>query len=79
MDSQTKRLLLLVVCCCAIGIIFGGVISWTQSTSCLQASNVTSRCLTQNPTEKIIQGMGTGLGAGAGAAFGVAWQFKQKD
>ena len=79
MDTETKRLLLLVVSCCAIGILMGGVISWTQSTTCLQASNVTSQCLTQNPIEKIVQGMGTGLGAGAGAAFGIAWQFKHRD
>ncbi|KST62442.1 hypothetical protein [Mastigocoleus testarum] len=78
MDLQTKRLLLLVVSCCVIGIVFGGVISWTQSNTCLQASNITSQCLTQNPIEKIIQGMGTGLGAGAGAAFGIAWQFNHK-
>ncbi|MEO0969251.1 MAG: hypothetical protein AAFX80_13200 [Cyanobacteria bacterium J06639_18] len=78
MDPQTKRLFLLVVSCCAIGIVFGGVISWMQSTTCLQASSITSQCLTQNPIEKIIQGMETGLGAGAGAAFGIAWQFNHK-
>lgn len=79
MDVQTKRLLLLVVSCCAIGMVLGGVTSWTQSTHCLQASKVTSQCLTQNSIEKMIQGMGTGLGAGAGAAFGIAWQVNHRD
>ena len=79
MDLETKRLLLLVVSCCAIGIVLGGAVNWTQTNTCLQASNLTTECLTQNPLEKTIQGMGTGLGAGAGAAFGIAWQLNHKD
>lgn len=74
MDGKTKRFLLLVVSCSAAGVFLGGTASWAESYQCLEASNVTSECLTQDPGVKTLQGMSTGLIAGAGAAFGAAWQ-----
>lgn len=79
MDRKTKRLLLLVVSCSAAGVVLGGTASWAESNQCLQATNVTSECLTQNPAIKTLQGMSTGLIAGAGAAFGAAWQLRHED
>jgi hypothetical protein len=79
MDRKNKRLLLLVVSCSVAGVILGGTSSWAESNLCLQASNVNSECLTQNPTTKTIQGMSTGLLAGAGAAFGVVWRLRHED
>lgn len=79
MDRKTKRLLLLVVSCSVTGVILGGTASWAQSNQCLQASNVTSECLTQSPVNKTLQGMSTGLIAGAGAAFGAAWHLRHED
>lgn len=79
MDRKTQRLLLLVASCSVAGVILGGSASWAESNLCLQAKQVTSDCLTQNPIEKTIAGMSTGLLAGAGAAFGVAWNVRQED
>lgn len=79
MDRKTKRLLLLVVSCSAAGVVLGGTASWAESNQCLQATNVTSECLTQSPAIKTLQGMSTGLIAGAGAAFGAAWQLRHED
>ncbi|EHC18580.1 hypothetical protein [Fischerella thermalis] len=79
MDRKTKRLLLLVVSCSLAGVVLGGTTSWAESNSCLQASTVTSECLTKDPITKTIEGMGTGLAAGAAAAFGVAWQHRHED
>jgi hypothetical protein len=79
MDKKTKRLLLLVVFCSLTGVILGGTASWAESSMCLDAKNVTSDCLTQDPMQKTLQGMSTGLVAGAGAACGVAWQLRQQD
>ena len=79
MDRKTKRLLLLIVSCSATGVILGGTASWANSNQCLQASTVTSECLTQDPVTKTIQGMSTGLIAGAGAALGAAWQLRHED
>lgn len=79
MDRKTKRLILLVVSCSATGVILGGSASWAESSQCLQASTVTSQCLTQDPITKTLSGMSTGLIAGAGAAFGAAWQLRQED
>lgn len=79
MDRKIKRLLLLVVSCSAAGVVLGGTASWAESKQCMQASNITSECLTQSPIVKTLQGMSTGLIAGAGAAFGAAWQLKQED
>lgn len=79
MDRKTKRLLLLVVSCSVTGVILGGTSSWAESNMCLQASTVTSECLTQSPLQKTIEGMSTGLVAGAGAAFGAAWQLRHED
>ena len=79
MVRKTKRLLILVVSCSAAGVILGGGASWAESSRCMQESNITSECLTQNPVTKTIQGMSTGLIAGAGAAFGAAWQLRHED
>ncbi|UKP00129.1 hypothetical protein [Nostoc sp. UHCC 0870] len=79
MDRKTKRLLLLVASCSVAGVILGGTASWAESNMCLQAEEVTSDCLTQNPMQKTIAGMSTGLLAGAGAAFGVAWNVRHED
>lgn len=78
-DIKTKRLLLLVVSCSLAGVIVGGTASWAESNSCLQASTVTSECLTQDQTTKTIEGMSTGLIVGAGAAFGAAWQHRHEN
>lgn len=79
MDRKTKRLLLLVASCSVAGVVLGGTASWAESNLCLQANNVTSECLTQNPIQKTVEGMSTGLLAGAGAAFGVAWNVRHED
>ncbi len=79
MDRKIKRLLLLVVSCSAAGVILGGTASWAESNQCLEASSITSECLTQEPLTKTLQGMSTGLIAGAAAAFGAAWQLRHED
>ncbi|MGB6300884.1 MAG: hypothetical protein WBF90_32570 [Rivularia sp. (in: cyanobacteria)] len=79
MDRKNKRLLLLIVSCSVAGVVLGGTSSWAQSTICLEATQVTSECLTQDPISKTMQGMSTGLLAGAGAAFGAAWQLRNED
>ncbi len=79
MDRKNKRLLLLIVSCSVTGVVLGGTSSWAESTMCMQATQVTSECLTQNPVNKTIQGMSTGLLAGAGAAFGAAWQLRREE
>ncbi|MEA5598472.1 hypothetical protein [Rivularia sp. UHCC 0363] len=79
MDRKNKRLLLLIVSCSVSGVVLGGTSSWAESTMCMQATQVTSECLTQNPVNKTIQGMSTGLLAGAGAAFGAAWQLRREE
>lgn len=61
MVRKTKRLLLLVVSCSAAGVVLGGTASWAESNQCMQASNITSDCLTQSPVTKTLQGMSTGL------------------
>ncbi|MBW4630815.1 MAG: hypothetical protein KME30_02580 [Iphinoe sp. HA4291-MV1] len=82
-EIETKRLLLLVVSCSLAGVIVGGIASWAEGNWCLQASTVTSECLTQDQITRTIKGMSTGLVAGAGAAFGAAfgaaWQHGHKD
>lgn len=79
MDRKVKRLLLLVVSCSATGVILGGTASWAESQQCLQASQITNECLTQDPVVHTIQGISTGLIAGAGAAIGAAWQLRHED
>ncbi len=79
MDRKNKRLLLLVVSCSVAGVVLGGTSSWAESTMCMNATEVTSECLTQDPITKSIQGMSTGLLAGGGAAFGAAWQLRNED
>ena len=61
------------------GVVLGGTSSWAESTMCLEATEVPSECLTQDPVNKTMQGMSTGLVAGAGAAFGAAWQLRNED
>ncbi|MGH8002704.1 MAG: hypothetical protein ACREPR_25535 [Brasilonema sp.] len=78
-DIKTKRLLLLVVFCSLAGVIVGGTTSWVEGNSCLQASTVTSECLTQDQITRTMKGMSTGLIVGAGAAFGAAWQHRHDD
>ncbi|MDX2097515.1 MAG: hypothetical protein SFW36_07030 [Leptolyngbyaceae cyanobacterium bins.59] len=79
MVRKVNRPLLLLTLCGTMGIFVGGAAAWADSTTCLKAENPTSQCLTQNPTIKVIEGMGTGLLAGAGAAIGVVWQIKQDE
>jgi hypothetical protein len=79
MDRKLNRVILLIVACSATGVVLGGTASWADSNQCLQAKNVTSECLTQDPSLKTLQGMSTGLIAGAGAALGAIWQIKQDD
>jgi hypothetical protein len=79
MDRKFNRVILLIVACSATGVVLGGTASWADSNQCLQAKNVTSECLTQDPSLKTLQGMSTGLIAGAGAALGAIWQIKQDD
>ncbi|AFY58381.1 hypothetical protein Riv7116_6023 [Rivularia sp. PCC 7116] len=79
MDRKNKRLLMLVVSCSFAGVVLGGTSSWAESTMCINATKVTSECLTQDPISKTMQGMSTGLLAGAGAAFGAAWQLRNED
>jgi hypothetical protein len=79
MDRKIKRLLLVIVSCSVAGVILGGTASWAESNLCLQDSKITSDCLTQDPTEKTIQGMSTGLLAGVGAACGVVWNLRHED
>ncbi|MHC0065590.1 hypothetical protein HUN01_26960 [Nostoc edaphicum CCNP1411] len=79
MARKTQRLLLLIISCSMTGVILGGTAGWAESNLCLGDSKVTSECLTQDPTQKTIQGMSTGLVAGAGAAFGAVWQLRHED
>jgi len=79
MDRKLNRVILLIVACSATGVVLGGTASWADSNQCLQAKNVTSECLTQDPSLKTLQGMSTGLIAGAGAALGAIWQIKQDE
>ncbi len=79
MDIKNKRLALLVVSCSAAGVILGGTSSWADSNQCWQAQNVTSDCLTQDPSVKTMQGMSTGLIAGFTAAVAAAWQIKHDE
>ncbi|MBD2664367.1 hypothetical protein [Richelia sinica] len=79
MDRKTKRLLLLVISCSFSGVILGGTAGWAESKMCLNASTVTSDCITQSSWQRTIQGMSTGLLAGAGAAFGAAWNVRHEN
>lgn len=79
MGRKTKRFLLLVISCSAAGVVLGGTASWAESNQCMQANNITSECLIQDPIIKTLQGMSTGLIAGAGAAFGAAWHLRHED
>lgn len=78
MGIKNNRFLILIVSCSLAGVILGGTTSWAYSNQCLQAKNLTSECLTQDPVTKAIQGMSVGLFAGAGAAVGAALQRKRQ-
>ncbi|WP_460206682.1 hypothetical protein [Scytonema sp. NUACC21] len=75
-DRKNNRLVLLLVSCSLAGVVVGGTSAWAESNMCLQASTVTSECITQDPMTKTVEGMMIGLVAGAGAAAGVAWQHR---
>lgn len=73
-----NRLLILIATCSIAGVVLGGTTSWAASSQCLEAKNLTSECLTQDPMTETLQGMGVGLLAGAGAAVGAAFQLKRQ-
>jgi hypothetical protein len=77
MGIKNNRFLILIATCSVAGVILGGTTSWAYSNQCLQAENLTSQCLTQDPVVKTMQGMSVGLLAGAGAAVGAALQRKR--
>ncbi|GAB4186643.1 MAG: hypothetical protein Fur006_25990 [Coleofasciculaceae cyanobacterium] len=77
MGIKNNRFLILIATCSVAGVILGGTTSWAYSNQCLQAENLTSECLTQDPVVKTMQGMSVGLLAGAGAAVGAALQRKR--
>lgn len=79
MGRKNNRLLILIASCSIAGVVLGGTASWAQSNHCLQAKNLTSDCLTQDPLTKTIEGMSVGLFAGAGAAAGAAFQLRRQD
>jgi hypothetical protein len=77
MGIKNNRFLILIATCSVAGVILGGTTSWAYSNQCLQAKNLTSECLIQDPVTKTIEGMSVGLLAGAGAAVGAALQMKR--
>ena len=79
MGRKNNRLLILIASCSIAGVVLGGTSSWAQSNQCLQAKNVTTECLTQDPVSKTIEGMSVGLFAGAGAAAGAALQLSRQE
>ncbi|HEY9669359.1 MAG TPA: hypothetical protein V6C91_21280 [Coleofasciculaceae cyanobacterium] len=78
MGIKYNRFLILVASCSLAGVILGGTTSWAYTNQCLQAQNLTSECLTQDPLIETIQGMSVGLVAGAGAAVGARLQLKRR-
>jgi hypothetical protein len=64
---------IVVLFCSAAGVVLGGSASWAESNQCLQETNVTTQCLTQDPVKKTSEGMIAGMVAGAGAAVGATW------
>lgn len=78
MGIKNNRFLILIATCSVAGVILGGTTSWAYSNQCLQAENLTSQCLTQDPLVQTMQGMSVGLLAGAGAAVGAALQRKRQ-
>ena len=79
MGRKNNRLLILIASCSVAGVVLGGTASWAQSNHCLQAKNLTSECLIQDPLTKTIEGMSVGLFAGAGAAAGAVFQLKRQE
>ena len=76
--DRKKSHLPLIVLCSLFGIVLGATSSQAEMNQCLTAENPTDDCLTQNPVQKRIEGMGMGLFAGAGAAVGATWHLGQK-
>ncbi len=79
MARKINRSILFIAVFGAIGVIFGGTASWADSNRCLEATNPTNECLTQDPVVKTVEGMSSGLVAGAGAAIGATWNLRHKD
>lgn len=76
MGRKIDRISFAIVLCSVVGIVFGATASQAEMNQCLSAENPTSQCLTQDPIQKRIEGMGMGLFVGAGAAIGATWQLK---
>jgi hypothetical protein len=80
MGRKNHRLLLFITTCSAVGILMGGTASRAEVEQCQTADVPSDSCLSQDPTAKIIEGMGMGLLAGSGAAVGATWHlWQQKD
>lgn len=74
MGVKIDRVSLTIVICSLLGIVLGATASQAEMNQCLAAANPSNECLTQNPAQKRVEGMGIGLFAGAGAAIGATWQ-----
>ncbi len=74
MGRKIDRLSLTIVVCSLMGIVLGATASQAEMNQCLAEPNPSNECLTQNPVQKRLEGMGIGLFAGAGAAIGATWQ-----
>ena len=74
MDRKKQRLFLFVATCSTVGVLLGGTAARAEVYQCQSADVPSDECLSQDPTTKIIGGMGMGLIAGTGAAIGATWQ-----
>ncbi|NES96785.1 MAG: hypothetical protein F6K32_16405 [Desertifilum sp. SIO1I2] len=74
MDRKINRFWVFVFSCSAAGVLLGAASSQAEINQCFTAVQPSSKCLTQDPTLKTLEGMSVGLLAGAGAAVGVTWQ-----
>ncbi|NJL20046.1 MAG: hypothetical protein HC895_03190 [Leptolyngbyaceae cyanobacterium SM1_3_5] len=79
MDRKMTRFCLLVTLCSLAGLVLGGTVSRAEMQQCLVTDSPTNACLTADPTEKTVEGMGMGVVAGAGAAIGAVWQLRQNN
>lgn len=73
------RFCLLVTLCSLTGLVIGGTASRAEMQQCLVNDSPTNACLTADPTEKTVEGMGMGVVAGAGAAIGAVLQLRPSD